>query len=945
MRSIVLLLLLFSVQKIAAQNVYKLEPHYPVHALDPYVQIYPDPKNELSASMLLRDSISEYLRGNELPRYLKVGTTYWAKLRLETTQNLEDWTLHLEDKMIGPPAWTKSNGKVDVFAYANGRLVFHRKTGVEYPVDERDLPEKWMLNRVSLDGLPTDTPVDILLKVQGNNLGYPAYFNLSIRDKDHQYYHEFNQFHSSFNWFLFGVTFIIFLYHFLLFLYLRQKVYFWYSLWLFFCTLTMAMTNGLMVDWFTDVRYIFWMLIANGVFYTFWFFGRSFVNSAEKFKTLDKIMLGLALLVFTEVLITAIYIYITKAQLYFTGLTFHYYTLFVYTLAGIIISIILAGKKDPFSRYFGIGTLVASIFLSIGTLWVLNIIVPPFRIDPFATGMFLQVVIYSIGIAYRQQILNLQIQKEKLEAQQTQAEITRIKEIDSLKTRFFTNISHEFRTPLTLIQGPLRQAKKSQITPGEDIRISENSLDMVERNMDRLQALIDELLELSKIESGKMQLLLSEANVMSYLKTLAYSFESMADRNNIEYHVNIVEGKNDDYFDKPKLEKIVLNLISNAFKYTGDPGKVEFEAFYEGDNLVIKVGDNGRGLKPGELQHIFDRFYRVEGSEAKGSGIGLALCKELVDLHGGDIITESEPGKGTTFVVRIPLVLDLLPQDAKFSEKRLKDSAKAKMPEISYSEEHFAAVNDGSNKILVVEDNEDLRIFIKSILAARYEVILAEDGAAGNAKAQEIIPDVIISDVMMPNMNGYELCSQLKTNDRTSHIPVILLTAKAGQKSKMEGLLQGADVYLSKPFDEQELLLRVQNLLKNRDRLWKKISNNKAILIDELELTSVDDHFFKKVTSVIQDHMDDDTFSVEHLAKEVGFSRSQLYRKIKGLLNKTPNQLISEIRLNKAFELLENNSCSVSEAAYSVGISNMSYFTKIFKEKFGKAPSKVQKTE
>lgn len=933
-------LILFSllVSKSFAQEAYEIDTRYPVHSLDENLKVIPDPENKFSASDILNERYTNYLNGHELPSMLEIGTLYWGKLRVATKEDLEGWTLHLEDKMIGPPAWTKSNGKVDAYFYSDGKLLFHRRAGVQYPKEERDIKNNWVLNRVSLDSLPANVPIDIVLKVEGNNFGYPSYFNVSARSPNSGFYHEFNQFHSSFNIFMFGVTFIILLYHFLLFLYLRQKVFFWFSLWLVFCAITQAMSIGLMLDWFPEVRYPIWMICSNGIFYSFWFFGRSFVNSREKFRTLDKMMHGLALIVLIEVVSVVLYILIIEPQLYFTGLRFHYIFLFIYTIFSFILAITLATKKDAFARYFGIGTLIASIFLAIGLLWTLSLITPPFRIDPYVTGIFLQIVIYSFGISYRQQRLARISQQEKLEGQRIQAEMTRIRDLDELKTRFFTNISHEFRTPLTLIQGPIKQAKKRS-NNSEKIEISHDAFKMVERNTHRLQTLIDELLELSKIESGKMTLTLTKANLTDFLKPVILSFESMAESSGITFMTSFSEDESTGYFDKDKLEKIIYNLISNAIKYTKD--SIKINTWTEKEDLFIKVVDNGKGLKKEELDQIFDRFYRVEGSEKKGSGIGLALCKELVELQNGQISVESEIDHGTTFLVRIPVTLERLPQTDNISKSLSDPISEIEKPVTERVPEQTSDIEKGKVRILIVEDNQDLQNYISGILNQDYDVATAMNGIEGEKIAIETIPDIIISDVMMPKKNGYELCQALKTNIKTSHIPLILLTAKAGHQSKMEGLTHGADVYLTKPFDSEELLLRIKNLLNNRDRLWNKVKSNQNILIDDLELTSMDDDFFAQVTSSIKNNLDDETFSVEKLAAEIGFSRSQLFRKMKSLFNKTPNQLITEIRLNKAHELLKNNSCSVSEAAYAVGYSNLSYFTKSFKERFGVAPSKI----
>jgi len=938
---------LLMLQWVQGQEIYELDSKYPVHDLNTHLKVVADTANNFSPELILNDTILNYLQGNKLPRYLNVGTTYWGKLDLIAKDSLKGWTLHFEDKMIGTPAWTKSNGKIDVYAYANNQLIFHKKSGVEYPKKERDAKTNWVLNSINLDTFPINTPITLVIKVQGNSIGYPAYFNLSARSPKQPFYHQIYQFNNSFNIFMFGVTFIIFLYYLLQFIYLRQRIFFWFSLWLMFCMLTMSMSMGLIIGSISKLRYPVWMLIANGIFFTFWFFGRSFVDSKKKFPILDKFMLGIALFILIEILIMVFYVIIFKPQTYFTGVGIHYQLLNIYTLSSLILSIILSLKKDLFARYFGIGSLIASLSLIIGTLWAMGIISPPLNLDPFATGIFLQIVIYAFGIAYRQQKITQQTQEEKLQAERSIAEIQRMKDLDNVKTRFFANISHEFRTPLSLIAGPLNQAKKlSSNKLNEEILLSNKAYEVIKRNTTRLQMLVDQLLDLSKIESGNVHLNLKKNGLIQFIRSIVFSFESMAERQNISLNTHFPEEINNAYFDKDKLEKIINNLLSNAFKFTPSGGAVSVNVANNGNTFALEVSDTGKGIEQEEIDRIFDRFYRVEGTEAKGSGIGLALTKELIDLHNGRISVHSEKGRGTVFKVRLPYTLQTLPDSVlvssntnqrEISIEKVKEYEKVLTPSNTTKTEHI----DDLPVVLLVEDNADLRDFIKEILEDKYKVILASNGLQGERMAFEHIPDIVISDVMMPKKDGYELCNTLKINIKTSHIPIIMLTAKAGQSNKIAGLTQGADAYLTKPFDADELLLRIKNLIAARKKIWEHFKSSDLTVIEGLDLKSVDDKFLQKVMKTIKDNLDNELLSVEDIASKVGFSRAQLYRKLKALTNKSAGQLINGIRLNEAKRMLVHKIGSVSEVAYSVGYSNMSYFTKSFKEKFGVLPSKV----
>ena len=462
------------------------------------------------------------------------------------------------------------------------------------------------------------------------------------------------------------------------------------------------------------------------------------------------------------------------------------------------------------------------------------------------------------------------------------------------------------------------------------------------RNTDRLLELVNQLLDLSKLDSGKMKLQVIKGDMLQLLKTLTASFDSMAERKGIHYHVHFPEQTQILFFDKDKLEKIVSNLLANALKYTPEQGTVSVNVDVEENRLRFSVEDNGAGIPKKELDKIFDRFYQVEGAEDKGSGIGLALVKELVDLYRGQISVSSEPGKGCRFKVTLPIDKSL------FKEEELvygewKDEEKLFVNK-SISEED--AFNKKINSLqlpllLIVEDNKDLRNFIKETVHQHYQVAEATNGKEGLETAIAEVPDVIVSDVMMPQMDGFAMTEKLKKDERTSHIPVILLTAKAGQDHKLEGLQTGADDYLTKPFDAKELLLRIQNLVNQRKLLRKKFAGEILLKPSEVSVNSADENFLNKVLRAIEKNMSEDSFGVEELSKEVAMSRSQLHRKLIALTGQAPNELLRKTRLLRAKELLQKKAATPSEIAYQVGFNSHSYFSKCFKEEFGISPSEV----
>ncbi len=526
------------------------------------------------------------------------------------------------------------------------------------------------------------------------------------------------------------------------------------------------------------------------------------------------------------------------------------------------------------------------------------------------------------------------------------AEASRLLELDRIKSSFFANISHEFRTPLTLILGPVQKwLAEHPAVPVIDIPAKD--LNGIRRNAARLLDLVNQLLDLSKIESGRMRVAVSRDDLTQTLRVLGNAFESMAEQGNIRYRIEIPAESALAWFDRDKLEKITANLLSNAFKHTPPGGTVTLHAELRDDQLHLSVQDNGKGIPAEELNRIFERFYQVEGSGDKGTGIGLALVKELVALHHGSISVESKLGEGSVFRVTLPVGWGMFAADEiventvpvsvqEFSGKM----ATLQMPQTTPEE---TPEDPALPLCLVVEDNPELQVFIRDQLSGHFRVLLAANGRIGLDMATENIPDLVISDVMMPEMDGNQLCAALKTDERTSHIPVILLTAKAGQESRLEGLETGADDYLTKPFDTRELLVRANNLIAQRERLRKQFSRTVVLKPKDIALTSADERFLQRIQDSLDEHLGNEQFNVEELAAGVGMSRSQLHRKLTALIDQPPVEFIRNFRLRRAKEMLEAGTGNVSEICYDVGFSSPAYFSKAFKEAFGMSPSELRK--
>jgi signal transduction histidine kinase/DNA-binding response OmpR family regulator/ligand-binding sensor domain-containing protein len=569
---------------------------------------------------------------------------------------------------------------------------------------------------------------------------------------------------------------------------------------------------------------------------------------------------------------------------------------------------------------------------------------------------------------YRARLNQLRL-KQRAEMEHFQAE--HLAEVDSMKSRFFANVSHEFRTPLTLILGPVETALSTPL----DERVRETFI-LVKRNAQKLHALVNQLLEFTRIEAGNMKLSVGEGDLARFLQRVVQSFQSWAERKRIRLEFRSDQESITGYFDAEKLEKIINNLVSNALKFTPEGGTVNlnirthpptpllpanssgiFDLQREGGvralssakSIMISVSDTGPGISPEHLPHVFDRFYRVDEShKTEGTGIGLALTKELVELHHGTISVQSEIDKGTTFTVTISI-----------DRGSYRDEEICSMPP-EPGEEPGVPVSEGDTPasllgvsdsptdggmpvVLVVEDNADVRAYIRSHLDKEFAVLEAENGRKGFEKSGEVLPDLVVSDIMMPEMDGYELTRALKHDEKTSHIPVILLTARAASESKIEGLETGADDYLTKPFDAEELVVRIRNLIEIRRELRKKFSVGTVLKPGEVSVPSMDDALLKRIMEKVEENMGDEGFGVEELTRLVALSRRQLQRKILSLTNLSPGGFIRYMRLQRAHALLQKNAAPVAEIGYQVGFSSPAHFSSAFHRQFGIPPSEVRR--
>jgi signal transduction histidine kinase/DNA-binding response OmpR family regulator len=570
------------------------------------------------------------------------------------------------------------------------------------------------------------------------------------------------------------------------------------------------------------------------------------------------------------------------------------------------------------------------------TTLVVRIFPPPWK----TTWAYLGYGILILGILYAG--MRNAVRREQLKAgfKLKELELRKAKEVDQVKSQLFANISHEFRTPLTLIKGPV-QALLEQATE----KMNRDQLLTIQRNADLLLKLVNQLLELARLESGTVIERKSEGDLNTFITIVASSFNSMAEQKQIHYIVEPPAVAVRAFFDKDKIETILINLINNAIKFTPANGRVSVKAVLTpqaaNDSLLtITIADTGVGIPAEKQRKVFERFYQVsDAHKESGTGIGLSLVKELVQILNGKIELQSTLGVGSTFSVMLPVTLaGEAQQTIAYTES---ENTEELLP-IEFADEDHAGAT-GKAVVLVVEDHTDLRQFIIASLGDEYRFIEADNGKVGLEKARQELPDLIISDVMMPDMDGIKMTRHIRNDLRTSHIPVILLTAKATDEAKLSGLSIGADDYLTKPFDKHELVLKVRNNAARQKALREQARIALLSQSPTIEVASADEVFLQKVKTIILNHLANEKLSVDVVAKEIGLSRSQLFRKMTALTGSSINELIRSFRLQKAAQLLEQKWGPVSQVAYEVGFSNLSYFTKCFKEVYGVLPSEYPK--
>lgn len=543
-------------------------------------------------------------------------------------------------------------------------------------------------------------------------------------------------------------------------------------------------------------------------------------------------------------------------------------------------------------------------------------------------------------------------------------QLEKMYELDQSKTRFFANIAHEFHSPLTLILSPLEKLITSAAVE-EKIR---NTLLLIQRNAKRLQRMTNQLKDFQNLETGDLQLSLSHGNVVHFVNEIVHSFQDYATEHRIRLQFRANPEEALVWFDPDKLDKIVYNLLSNAFKFTPDEGDITvavaiLSVEQSADSqqrkdrasryLEIRVQDSGIGIPQDKIEHIFQRYNRLEDPEGhhdEGSGVGLAFVHELVQLYHGEISVHSTAGQGSTFTIQIPIDEQYLEENQLVGEFRAASPANSVNRGLAFEESDVAGAAELQQPdanvpvILIVEDDRELRDYLKSTLETRYRVLVAENGQEGFRKAVRMIPDLVVADVGIPEISGIQLCNQLKEDEKTSHIPIILLTAYSSRENILEGLVRGADAYLAKPFSLDLLEAHIVNLLESRRKLREKFSREVLLGPKKIAISDIDEKLLQRIMETIEQHISDDKFNAEALSQKVGISRMQLYRKLRGLTDQTVHEFIRSIRLKRAVQLLEARRMTITQVAYEVGFSDLTYFARCFRKLYKKSPSEYIST-
>lgn len=886
---------------------------------------------------------------------MKAHTSYWVNIRLSSKIDVD--TLGLVPALNGNGwAWEFTFKNVEAHIYNKNGKIRVAYSGTASPYSQRDCPEKIDPSLIWLPLQKQDT-LNIWLKLAAAEATQTEIQLKLINQDEIMQARQANVYYNIY-FMLNGAGIVLLLIAFGLFIWFRDTIYFWFWLFLFF-----AITNHAGFILKNELYYFLCrnnprLLVIGSTAFSLLMtlslaqFGRVFIGTKRKFPKIDTAILIIACVVSVVTCTGILFRIIPTERIGNIWFSIRQIPMGIALFGFILVLFYLFFTKDKLARSFSLGVLVSAI-ISLIRLISTNPGENSSRLLNYAFLISTSVII----LTYRFVLITQEKRRaeaEKLKSdfenlkqiqltEQKTREAEKLEELDKIKSNFFSNITHEFRTPLTLIIEPLRQVLEQPDKPWI------NKVSMAKNNSQKLLELINQLLDISKLENKQMSVENERGNILEIINPLVDSFRLLAKEKGIELSFE-PKNKIDLFdFDKVKVEKIISNLISNAVKFTEQGGSIQIETLQTDKNerpfFVFKITDTGLGIPENDQKYVFDRFYQVDDTNTRsqqGTGIGLSLSKELAELMGGTLTLTSSVGKGSSFTCAIPMYFEMDEQ-----KSHSQSTATEIAPIYQALPKHTDLDLEANNIALVIEDNDELREFIISSIQENYQIIEASNGVEGLEKAIEYLPDIIISDVMMPQMTGFEVCEKIKTNPKTAHIPVILLTAKTAINSRLQGLELGADAYMNKPFHTKELLVRMKNLIDLRVLLQKKYSqaleeNGEGDMEETTAvISSLDKEFLENVQVYIVRKMELEELSVEHIAHEMGMSRSQLFRKTKALLDQTPSELLTNTRLKTARQLLIEKKGNVSEIAYQVGFSNPKYFSTQFKKKYGISPSEI----
>jgi signal transduction histidine kinase/AraC-like DNA-binding protein len=850
--------------------------------------------------------------------------TYWGRFRV--VNRLPDAARNTEWVLYFSGSWTD----LTVYTTDSAGQWVAEPNGSFLPVREKRFSPTTKGNLVKLL-LPPGKIETVYFRGKGSRAALPPSYHLYLQTTE-VFYDKLVKAKVG-NAIFIGFLGMILLYNLIVYFFGRDRSFIYYSAYLLMMIVYAAYSSDDLSDWLGDRLFamhpeyygFFKLSIFIGLMFYLAFI-RRFADLKQLLPGWDRafkllIYLGFPLMaIYVMVAISSNFSYVLEDRI-----TVTYIALVIGSCCVLLYPLYRSHDKKGYFVFAGIAAISLGCLLSLLT----RVAIPPFTLLYLKGGVILEVLIFSVGLAYRQRNLLLArkqaefaLRESRLVQERQQLETDRLQELTDFKTRFYTNITHEFRTPLTVIMGVSGQIKG---------HAEEKKL--IERNGKNLLSLINRLLDLSKLASGTVRPDWVHDDIVAYLGYLTESFYSAAEQKKIRFMFYSEDREIMMDYDEDMVLRVVNNLISNALKFTPEAGKVIVHASRiktdEGPLLRLIVKDDGVGISKDDQERIFDRFYQAQSgghASAVGTGVGLTLTKELTELMQGSITVSSELGAGSEFMVSLPI------RDSYY------DTAPEPPPTASATD---------YPQLLVIEDSRDIVTYLRSLLADRYQLHHATNGAAGIEKALELVPDIIITDLMMPKKDGYEVCAALKSDERTSHVPIIFLTANTTPAAKIEALRYGADAYLTKPFNKQELEIRLQKLIETRRQLQLRYANpnpEEALPDKDAPPSPIEDAFILKLHQLIQDHLDDADFGVSALAAAAFLSQMQLYRKLKAITGKTPSRFIRSYRLRQGMAMLKQGDRSVSEVAYAVGFTDPSYFSRTFHQEFSHNPSHYLKS-